>query len=741
MLKPPPSEGVLPWANPAWVMLVGVIHCIGVALEVYVVAMVFYSGLSQPEYYKAEVQVDYSPTDLVITSPDEWSALAVQDVCAFVGCASHYVTTNLTNAIDPFVTQSGIVLTLGIQIFQMHIINPTEWGYPAPTTQMLVMEKIIGNPTAKIYAEPYTRLSAGSASTLRVETGPLTELPPAEAWFNTAVGFGAFTFLALLVVICCIDPETTKDPYPSGWELEGLPDSDDEEHMSAERKLQLAMEGIDEETRRKAREARKREEAAARQQQRRHRCRTRYRRSCTLLICYPFFFMCYVRSSLKSTKESFMLPLLKMITSMFQSIPLCALYLWLSMSTPRGISLDMSLAFLFCVISFAITLLLWDRAHIRSEHGLIVRLQHPALVMLTVARMCEIASRLLIFAAAGAAFGGSVTIGLLWLDIAGVVGVVLWTWKRQNQVLSGHRQNLASAVRHAIFFVPLLIIVHFDHVPGRGGGVLPNSVADPRAYYAWRFSQQAVLAVLAFSRLPIMNVIVGSGWYSTGVALGCVLTLIGAYLTTRAWMEIQKVLELPCVGIGFPALPICRRKATFDLNATSKSFTGSDAARSERDHHGERVSSLMELYGGKVQAMQEESLRRAVDLEERRRDEEEGGDSWYSDDEQASEHHSQRYQEIQSDYIFQGTNVTALLERTQNLLNDTVPVCRGCEGLSMQHEPDFCKKMSPGPPPAHSRLDEAMSPVDKDKPLSEVARRLEFVKTTGSPSPDSDNEA
>jgi hypothetical protein len=219
--------GKLPWAQPSWLILSGIVHALTTFMEYFVIGYTWICGAySQDAYFDATLQVDFDPGDTIEVDPEAWIKAASTDLCYFISCEDRYVGITLARVRNITRSRSGIVLLQGIEQVFIRVSNPTIWGLPALATQRRSMETTIKNPTGAIYDPPYGRFTNGGAGTLMITQGDLDPLSPSFEFILVALAIIVIAAFFNTCFICFCDPDTADDPYPEGWEVEGLDDED-----------------------------------------------------------------------------------------------------------------------------------------------------------------------------------------------------------------------------------------------------------------------------------------------------------------------------------------------------------------------------------------------------------------------------------------------------------------------------------------------------------------------------------
>jgi hypothetical protein len=392
------KTGKLPWSHPQWLICNSFVHVMSSVFELAVLVMTFYWGAySQNEYFEASLQVDFDPSDLIVSNPEGWVEQAAVDLCTFILCQVETVSMDIFRIRNITRTKTGIVLLQGIEQVFIHVKNPVVWGLPALSTQYRNMEVVFKNPTAEIYDPPFGRFTNGGAGTLIMTPGPLDPFSPSFNFVVACIGIIIFTAVVQTMFICYFDPDTTTDPYPEGWEFEGLDEIEENGQIAAEKaKAQAALAAdpnyvedttykppTDEELKRAATKAaqerqKQNHKEATRKKQSKLRCRRGWYSCC----CYPLVIVTFVKTSFRDTRESFVLATTIFISSSCKTIPLTTMFVWLSFSTPRGLADLFLFAIVFQFLSIVMGIVMWERSALRTEQNIIV--SHVVCCLLSV---------------------------------------------------------------------------------------------------------------------------------------------------------------------------------------------------------------------------------------------------------------------------------------------------------------------------------------------------------------------
>ncbi len=688
------KAGKLPWAQPSWLFLNGCVHSLTALLELCVIAFAWYCGtFSSQAYFDASLQVDFNPDDLIVTDKAEWQRAAAQDLCQFVACQVDFVTIQSTTVRNITRSRSGIVLLQGIEQVEIRVTNPTVWGLPALATQRRNVETVMKNPTAEIYIPPYGRFTTGGAGTLQIIEGPPDPLSPSTQWAVAALFFIALTATANSAFLCFFDPETATDPYPEGWEVEGL---DDEEFGSKLLAVEVTADGelakpkappsAAEVKRIALHEARKREKEVAHELDVKTRGKRRRRRCMLSMCCCCAIPVMFVKLSLRDTRESFVLVQTRMNVAALQNIPLCAMFLWLTFATPRGTGDLFTFAVVCQLSSITLALLMWERSAIRTERNLIIRLLHPAVLRITAARYLELTANLFLFALFTAQWGTTSVAVLLTLDVLAVVSIVVATWKLQGYTLAGSRHLLGGVLRRALLCAPVLLATHWDHFPGRVGE--QNSIADPRLYVGWRVVRHALLTIATLVGIAEMTDLVAGGWYALGFVACTVCAGLAPIMLNKAMWKWQEMLELPPVGLKIPVPKQCQRESE-EGEEDEDGHRALRGAAAEEARRRKSRNQLMSLYGSKASEMDGESKNaRALQAEY---DATGGRPKTAADVDGAGRAATAEAAIEEPNLLFKGIDMDAVINLAAQLMHETKPRCKGCEGLSREHDDLVCK--------------------------------------------------
>jgi hypothetical protein len=364
------------------------------------------------------------------------------------------------------------------------------------------------------------------------------------------------------------------------------------------------------------------------------------------------------------------------------------MYLWLSFSTPRG----MADGIFFCVVaqmfSIALAALMWERSALRTENNLVIRLLHPAVLRLTGARLLELTSNIGIFALFTSQYG-TISIGvLISLDILAVISIVMGTWYYQGRTLAGSSHSLVGAFRRALLALPVLLGLHWDHIPGRVGNT--NSVADPRAYYAWRIGRHGLLTTAVLVNIKAMTDMTSGGWYGIGFAIVTISAGFLFPLLNASYWAYQDMIDLPPVGLRMPLPKRCQREL-----AEGELERGNLAANTSKqvDDRDNNRQTLMAFYGSKASDMENEGKK--AKAEHARIEALKKAGKWppkttkQQDNVEANVHDKDPFEG--KVVVLNGVDVDRVMELTRQLMSETEPQCHGCEGLSLIHDEHLCK--------------------------------------------------
>ena len=363
-----------------------------------------------------------------------------------------------------------------------------------------------------VYNPPYGRFTTGGAGTLIMTEGPPDPFSPSFNFVIACIEIIAACTLLNTAFVCYFDPDTTKDPYPEGWELEGLDEIeangknglDDPNALHAPRTdAELKIAAV------KAAVDRKKKERTTREEKRKKKLR--YKRGCYSFFCYPILVITFVKSSFRNTRESFLLVTTKMIMTSCQTIPLSTMFLWLSFSTPRGMTDLITFCLAFQYTSIVLTIIMWERSALRTEKNVILRLMHSAVLRIFFARSLELLTNGLIFSLFTTQYG-TMSIGiLLVIDSLSIFILMCMTWRQQQYMLAGSLTKSFGVFRRYCLTLPILLVLHFDHIPGKSGE--NHSIINPRMYYAWRVARHSLLSILVLPGISEMTERVAMGWY------------------------------------------------------------------------------------------------------------------------------------------------------------------------------------------------------------------------------------
>ena len=351
--------------------------------------------------------------------------------------------------------------------------------------------------------------------------GPPDPFSPSFNFVIACIQIIAACTLLNTAFVCYFDPDTTTDPYPDGWELEGLDEIeangkngkngknhllDDEDpnalhatRTDAELKIAAVKAAVD----------REKNERTTKEEKRKNKLR--YQRGFYSFFCYPILVITFVKSSFRNTRESFLLVTTKMIMTSCQTIPLSTMFLWLSFSTPRGMTDLITFCLAFQYTSIVLTIIMWERSALRTEKNVILRLMHSAVLRIFFARSLELLTNGLIFSLFTAQYG-TMSIGLLLvIDSLSIFILMCMTWRQQQYKLAGSLTKSFGVFRRYCMTLPILLVLHFDHIPGKSGE--NHSIMNPRMYYAWRVARHSLLSILVLPGISEMTERIAMGWY------------------------------------------------------------------------------------------------------------------------------------------------------------------------------------------------------------------------------------
>ena len=650
-----------------------------------------WGAYAQNRYFDAQLQVDFEPTDLIAIDQEGWIRAAAIDLCEFIQCQEDGVTMSILRVRNITRSRTGIVLLQGIEQVSMQIKNPVVWGLPALSTQYRNMEVVFKNPQAAIYDVPYGRFTSGGAGTLLMTPGPLDPFSPSFNFIMITFWIVGLTALFNTVFILYFDPDTATDPYPEGWETEGLDDIGEAKSDLGDPNVPRAPPTDAELKAAAVKAAKEREKNDCDTKERKRKSKLRFRRGFYSCFCYPILIVTFVKTSLRDTRESFLLVTTKMIVTCCQTIPLSAMFMWLSFATPRGIT-DL---ILFCIfmqfLSICMALTMWERSALRTEKNLILRLMHPAVLRMTGARFFELTSTLVLFGLFTAQYGVSSIFIILGFDMICIAVMMILTWRQQNYTLAGTRHKWWGVARRYWLSILLLLAIHFDHVPGKSGE--GHSIINTRMYYAWKVGRHGVLSIAILIGIGEMTELVAGGWYAIGfslamISLGCMMLLLNA-----AMLSWQDFLNLPQVGLKIPLPKQCRRETLKDEDEEQ----GKSNMKDMNDLKKSSRMTLMAMYGQKASAMEEagkqnKDLRRRLEEERQKRHARgEYSDDEHEDHEEENSGGDNTEEGVkEAPYVFEGVNLDRINDLMNTLLEETKGKCQGCEGLSTSHD-DNCQ--------------------------------------------------
>ena len=314
---------------------------------------------------------------------------------------------------------------------------------------------------------------------------------------------------------------------------------------------------------------------------------------------------------------------------------------------------------------------------------------HPAVLRLTSARLLELTTNIGMFALVTSQYGHTAISILLTTDCIAIVSIVVGTWHHQGRTLAGSSHSLVGVLRRSLLALPMLLGLHWDHIPGRVGNV--NSIADPRAYYLWRIVRHGLLTIAVLINIQEMTNMTSRGWYAVGFAIVTLSAGLMLPLINSSYWKYQEMVDLPRVGLRMPLPKRCRRELSDENHPDHQKNDGSQEGKLTEHERNRRT--LMALYGSKAAEM--ENAGKEARAEHARIEALKKAGKWPPKYE-TKDDHVVRKEEKKDPFqgktvVLDGVNVDAVMELTRQLMNETEPKCHGCEGLSLLHDEHLCK--------------------------------------------------
>lgn len=210
--RPKIPEPHLPVSNFFWILFVAFTLYSENCLTIVAVTLISWSGLSQCAFMESYMFTDYKPDSLIATDPIEFQKQTIDHICLHVGCNPKDLNSSLFNVKNVTFTRIGTVLTTGISRIDITWGNPREWGWPALSTQMQMMEDLCLNPLSEIYSESETLFTPAATSiNTTLFYCEKEDYPPQVAWLVVVAAFLGLSTIMNMLIVCCIDPEINID--------------------------------------------------------------------------------------------------------------------------------------------------------------------------------------------------------------------------------------------------------------------------------------------------------------------------------------------------------------------------------------------------------------------------------------------------------------------------------------------------------------------------------------------------
>ena len=120
------------------------------------------------------------------------------------------------------------------------------------------------------------------------------------------------------------------------------------------------------------RAAKDREQIEKQMKEKIRKTKLRRRRGLYSCCCFPVLVITFIKTSFRDTRESFVLAVVTLISSSCKTIPLSAMFCWLSFATPRGMTDLIMLTLLLEFVSIVLSVIMWERSALRTEQNIIV---------------------------------------------------------------------------------------------------------------------------------------------------------------------------------------------------------------------------------------------------------------------------------------------------------------------------------------------------------------------------------
>ena len=659
----------LPRVNFFWLLLLVAVYTTDTLLTISTVTFVSWSGLSQREFIDMYMFTDYRPEDLVLTNPVEFQVRTIEHICSLVGCNNEDLNSSLWNAKNCSFTRTGKLLTTGMMGVDITFKNPREWGWPALSTQTLMFTTEAKNPLGEMYSKATEGLLTPLVvSSLNVSRGPEEKFPPKTSWLFVAASFLGITTIANLLIVCCLDPEINIDPATARAfeENKAMKISDTEKLVKDARARGMLKDAKGHET-----------AIAALKETKLPRmkfCAKMWRYFFVLLKCE---LVLWAKISKRKGRESFLILLFKLSTTILQTFPMMTMILYLGFSQPRRFSALMICAVLFSITSAALTICLWEKNQLKAERGETMRVCSTPAFWLFGGRFIEIFCRGLFFALLGASWGPIMMAVFLVTDYLVMHGLVIATWYQANKSFNGIKTLWCGALRRAIFIAPTLTYVYHDHYTGR---VEQNTYIRPNLYYTFRALESIIGIPLILAKAPGEDLRADDSalTMTLGTVLLSVLTLVMyTFSLPNMFKQLQQMRLLAKTGVNFPVPQRWKSLENLKLGKLGlREFKGMDKSGAD----------LLARYGNKIEEM---------DAAAAKRNEGEFDDLGDMDDDEEDEFaYKERLLKMAnnsvkqngrltkcSTYVFEGVDIDQKLKDAEELVKEADAMLKSTEDL------------------------------------------------------------
>jgi hypothetical protein len=591
--KPKVPEPHLPVSNFFWLLLIATTLYFENVCIIVAVTLISWSGLSQCSEMESYMYTDYRPDSLIVTDPIDFQQQTIDHICFNVGCNPIDLNSSLFNVKNVTYTRIGTVLTTGIMRVDITWGNPREWGWVALSTQMEMMMELCLNPLSEMYSKSETLFTPAATS---INTTLLScekeDYPPQFTWLFVVAAFLGVTTISNLLIVCCIDPEINIDSAS----VQAFEDNRNEK-IANETKLAKKARAVG-----LIKDAQEHEVtigALKMMKMPRMKCCPRFFRYS--LVCFKCEIFLWTYASIKKGRESFIILLFKLSSTIFQSLPCMTMLLYLGFAQPRRFSLIMLFSICLSTVSAAITMCLWEKNQMKAETDETIRLCSIPAFWMFFGRLIEVIVRAMTIALFGATYG---TIGmaiLVGFDYFVMHILVMLTWYQSSKKFAAKKSGACGAIGRAVFIAPTLIYLYHDHYMGR---VENNSFVRPNLYWGWRAIELSIILPMILARAPIEDEKVNDLSYTNTISTAILIIMTGVmymYTLPNMYKQLQRMRRIPRTGINFPVPEKWRNLEAGKLGQKVK----------QKDTSMDKNSAnLLSHYGAKLYQMDEDAEKR-----------------------------------------------------------------------------------------------------------------------------------